>query len=413
MPRLVPREDVLAMNTVEANGGQADLLELPKFSYETVNITDLECITKTDPVTKKVKVDGIKLGSKVLHPTPRFWSSMFSRFQIGPSIFNYYDHAEVFHRIQDRSVKHAVGICTQETQYCQEQADKQHGFRPTLLGVTTPSKSVLRADEAVRILSHLDMHGAVYRAGVIVSAHPIRNNLGFVVGKDEFGMRTCLETPIDGYGDPAIFLALLRQICTNGMIAYSKSFKSGINIGKKDSAADTVWRCMDAFNNEDGFMTLKQRLEVAQQSHASVGECVRLAKRIKVLGSDAFNPRFVNRVSAESGTVDTGTLGRTLRGELMDSLWKRAGDLRAMYGTAQLDSISEKRMRALPATCSVYDLLSLTTEIATHQLSPADGRNFQGFFGDMISREFDLEDSKSEFGEFADFINPNSRLMRN
>jgi hypothetical protein len=31
----------------------------------------------------------------------------------------------------------------------------------------------------------------------------------------------------------------------------------------------------------------------------------------------------------------------------------------------------------------------------------------------MVCKEYDLEDSKSEFGDFADFINPNSRLMRN
>jgi hypothetical protein len=408
MPRLV--QDVI--DSRKPAKGQADLLELPKFSYELVDITDLECLTKTDRITKRVTTTGIKFGGREFNPTDRFWSSVFSRFQISPSIFNYYDHAEVFQRIREKSTKHMIRVCVQETPYCQEQ-DGEDGYRPKLLAVTAPSKSILDADEAIKILNRLELHGAQYRDGMIISTHPIRNDLGFEVGQDEFKMRTALETPIDGYGDPAIFLSLLRLICTNGMIAYSRAFRSGINIGKKDSAPDTVWRVMDAFNNEDGFMTLKERLTAAQQSHASVAECVRLAKRVKGLKQEAFNPRFVNRIATESGSADMGTLGRTLRGELMQSLWDRAGDLRALYGTAQLDSISEKRMKALPAQCSVYDLLSLSTEIATHQLSPNDGRNFQSFFGEMVCKEYDLEDSKSEFGDFADFINPNSRFMRN
>ena len=49
------------------------------------------------------------------------------------------------------------------------------------------------------------------------------------------------------------------------------------------------------------------------------------------------------------------------------------GDLQRIYGMANLDALSVKRQRTLPAACKVYDLLNFASEVATHH-ADADRR---------------------------------------
>ena len=53
-------------------------------------------------------------------------------------------------------------------------------------------------------------------------------------GGEDHKQRIAVHTPIDGYGSPAVYLALLRQVCSNGMVAMSKAFKTSLNIAGID-----------------------------------------------------------------------------------------------------------------------------------------------------------------------------------
>ena len=85
-----------------------------------------------------------------------------------------------------------------------------------------------------------------------------------------------------------------------------------------------------------------------------------------------------------------------------------AGDLHALYGVANLESLSSKRQRVLPAKCRVYDLINFASEVATHK-APASGRGrLQAYIGTLISDEYDLEGTAEKVPEFADlFLNMN------
>src|SRR5690242_21369888 len=48
---------------------------------------------------------------------------------------------------------------------------------------------------------------------------------------------------------------------------------------------------------------------------------------------------------------------------------------------SNLDALSAKRQRTLPARCKVYDLLNFASEVATHHATPAGERGLQGFVG--------------------------------
>ncbi len=80
------------------------------------------------------------------------------------------------------------------------------------------------------------------------------------------------------------------------------------------------------------------------------------------------------------------------------------GDLTQIYGLTNLDALSSKRQRTLPAACKVYDLLNFASEVATHHASTQGNRTLQAYIGDLISGEFDLEGTVEQFSDWRDFF---------
>jgi len=87
-----------------------------------------------------------------------------------------------------------------------------------------------------------------------------------------------------------------------------------------------------------------------------------------------------------------------------DAFGRMTGDLTRIYGLANLDALSAKRQRTLPAACRVYDLLNFASELATHHAKPEGGRKLQSFIGDLVSGEFDLEGTAEQFADWKDFF---------
>jgi hypothetical protein len=75
---------------------------------------------------------------------------------------------------------------------------------------------------------------------------------------------------------------------------------------------------------------------------------------------------------------------------------------------ANLESLSVKRQRMLPARCRVYDLLNFASEIATHRASSESRPRLQAYIGTLVSDEFDLEGTAEKVPELKDlFLNLN------
>ena len=88
----------------------------------------------------------------------------------------------------------------------------------------------------------------------------------------------------------------------------------------------------------------------------------------------------------------------------MRDFYRMTGNLNELYGLANLDALSNKRQRVLPARCRVYDLLNFASEIATHHSTPEGARSMQACIGTLISDEYDLEGTAETATEFADFF---------
>jgi len=89
---------------------------------------------------------------------------------------------------------------------------------------------------------------------------------------------------------------------------------------------------------------------------------------------------------------------------LMRDFYRMTGNLNELYGLANLDALSNKRQRVLPARCRVYDLLNFASEIATHHSTAEGARSMQACIGTLISDEYDLEGTAETATEFADFF---------
>lgn len=354
-----------------------------KVDYHGVLVRDLRVITRPHHKDGREVAAGIEVGGEVYEPTRRFWQSLFHRFGLTGNIFRYFRYDEVFTRVVESNPDSRLRLC----------AEQHPNGRRRLLAVSNPRRPVLGYDDAIGLLrrySNGDGSGAVgnglsYHDGVISSSHvPRSGEHGFDIGQDRFNNRFIVEVPVDGYGQPRIYLSLLRQVCSNGAVGYSRAFRSDVRVG--EDAAYTLERALGQFDHDEGFAALRQRFESAQKSWASLHETLTL-----------------QRVLGRAGGIGGGG-GSRYQGELD----RVAGDLHALYGLANLDSLSVKRQRVLPAKCRVYDLINFASEVATHRASAEGRKGLQAYIGTLVSDEYDLEGTAERVPEFKDlFLNLN------
>ncbi len=353
-----------------------------RIEYPTVSLGELRVVS-TEPGAADDRPAGparraavaVHARGEPFEPSPRFWSSLFHRFGISENIFRYFRHDEVFARIVERSPDDRLRLCVERT------GDR----RQRLLACSNPKRPVLTYDQAGTLLArhHTDEDGAppVYHDGLLTSTHtPTSGRRGFDIGPDRFHNRFVVEAPVDGFGQPRIYLSLLRQICANGAVGYARAFRSDVRIG--DDTAYTLDRALGQFDHDEGFTALRQRFESAQKSWASLNEALTLHRVLARLGTGA-------------GTYQKG----------LDTL---CGDLHALYGLANLETLSAKRQRILPARCRVYDLINFASEVATHKAPVEAKGRLQAYIGTLVSDEYDLEGTAERVPEFKDlFLNLN------
>lgn len=368
------------------------------FEYGVCRLRDLQvpespADENPDKPSATRPLNTLLLNDRPVRTSKRFWSSLQMRFGFTTNIFRYFTHAEVFRRISTRSPDDKI-------RYCLETQEGHTTSR--LLAVSNPTGGLVDNDELSNLLTRYRAKERGYHDGIVRSFHTPRHGGPFTIAGDGFEAQYVIETPIDGFGRPMVYLAMLRQICTNGAIAMTPAFRSEINLGKgtgKSGAKATfgLERALEGFNNEEGFAALRQRFEGSTRSWASIHEVSRLGRAITNLTALSELPLRYTPKGGDGGSVGDG-YSMTARYRQI------TGDLMGMYGLANLDAISAKRQRTLPTACRVYDLLNFASELATHHAKPAGARKLQAFIGDLVSGEFDLENTADQFADWRDFF---------
>lgn len=388
----------------------------PTFTYDLAAINDLVVQTKVNPKTGKNVVDHVLVKGEPLKPSNRFWTSMFARFGFNKQFFKYFDHAEVFNRIAETESSDRVRICV-------ERGEDVNG-KPVnrLLAATNPKNAIVPHEELVGMLETSGHEGVTYNDGIIESTHrPRVGSTEFDILGDTFANRFIMATPVDGYGLPNVYLSLLRKVCANGVIAMSKAFRSSVALGKgEDNVAFALTRVLDQFSNDEGYAALRQRVESAGNSWASVYEALSLYKLLVKLhnstdehgdrvlyGTDGAvlesSPYIRKLITRGSGSTPMGEDEDVIGSPIIGAYHGMTGDTSRLYGLANLDALSNKRQRTLPVKATVYDMLNFVTEVATHYAAPSASRPLQAWVGSLITGEYDMEGTCGKFKDFADF----------
>lgn len=375
------------------------------FDYDFLSVGDLRVETVEDPKTGKKTVSKVLVKDEPLNPTDRFWVSLFARYGFNSAFFKYFNHQETFERISQIEKSDRMRLCI-------ERAADGTG---TLLGVSNPSKPIVVYDELMEMLGRYHGQSVMYHNGIVESTHTPRSGANqFEVSGDEFVNRFLLATPVDGYGAPNIYLSLLRLACENGVVGYTKAFRSSLALGKADDdVGPSLTRALDGFGNDEGYAAIRQRMEAAASSWCSVYESaslykllVRLHSRRAIEDLGGVTPAAAGKIAALLATVPTvseQTPEEGVGSPILKAFHALTGDTSRLYGLANLDALSVKRQRTLPVRCKVYDAINFATEVATHYATPEGSRALQAWVGGVVTEEYDMEGTADKFGDFADF----------
>ncbi len=374
------------------------------FDYDFLSVGDLRVLTTEDAKTGKKTVSKVLVKDEELNPTDRFWVSLFARYGFNSSFFKYFDHQETFERISKIEKSDRMRLCI-------ERAADGTG---TLLGVSNPNKPIVVYDELMDMLGRYNGESVMYHNGIVESTHTPRSGANqFEVSGDEFVNRFLLATPVDGYGAPNIYLSLLRLACQNGVVGYTKAFRSSLALGKADDdVSPSLTRALDGFGNDEGYAAIRQRMEAAASSWCSVYESaqlykllVRLHSRRAIEDMGGVTPAGAKKIGAllAGPNVSEQTPEEGVGSPVLKAFHALTGDTSRLYGLANLDALSVKRQRTLPVRCKVYDAINFATEVATHYATPEGSRMLQAWVGGVVTEEYDMEGTADKFGDFADF----------
>ena len=309
------------------------------------------------------QIDFIEHEDQPFYATPRFLKSLNRRFGISNKTYNYFTPEEVFGRVQELHPKTEVRVV--------HDGDD-------LLAVSNPIRAYVNAEALCDVLTGLTAtpcENLLYSKGVVRTTHRMKD-AGWEIGGDFFAQTFTLSTPIDGYGLPSIYLSMLRQVCENGLIAHAPTFRSEIQTGTKDDRPEIpLGRALRSFNNEEGYQALRQRMESARSTLASVHEVQGLKKAVEHACRDDIDDEDLLRIDSRMS--------------------RKTGDVVRIYNVASPEAITAKRQHLLKMRCSVYDLFNMATEMTSHHRGLlADSSPIHAWVGTTIASEYDLEGGK-------------------
>lgn len=333
-----------------------------RFTTENVSITDLIPVD-CDQATGRFK---IRFRDEEFTPSTRFLTSLARKMKFSNNIYRYFSGEEVFTRIAERCPDVHFKVTVDHQDRC-------------VLGVVDEDKKILPPDIACRIFSEDKRISKVEYKNGLWEATMMLDETFTVNGDSPYRRALRIQYPVDGVSMPAIYLAVERQVCTNGATALVNQFKTEIEIN--DQAGTHLSRLLRSFSNENGFMALESRLQKAQETKASIRELMTIQTLL------------------ESQLTETQFLPR-----LKEHLEAIAGDPCRNYGITSLSNIPLKRRALLPVSCSVNDLLNFCSELSTHHREILrSGNVWDAEIGRMLAGEFDLEDMYRNSREARDF----------
>lgn len=383
----------------------SEFSELAIFEYPTIGLNSISIDRQTDPNTNKSWIETIRIGDEVFPASTRFMTSLYARFGFGEKFFQYFTPDEVIARVMEKHQNDRIRVCI---------ARFKSG-ETRLLGASNPMNGIAHADAVLRLFGAFGSENLTYNDGMFVSTQSPRVAPTFPIAGDDYTNKFTMSVPIDGYGGPFVMLALHRLVTQSNLVAQCKVFRSDLKLGKGgDDLESSLGRALDSFNNDEGYAAVRERLESAATSWASVNE----AESFRMLLHKHVSYGHA-KYNADAPGISTGhsVIGANLsmsehlvdspdmadRGNMLLKAYHRlTGNIQEQLGFANLDTLTEKRRRSIPVKCRVLDLVNMASEVASHHLLSGHG-DFNQWIGAILSNEYDIEGSMATFPNFDAF----------
>jgi len=327
-----------------------NLISGERFISDTFSIADLEPVgSGRGDEDFLISVSGEKF-----LVTDRFISSFARKMKFSTNIFNYFTGEEVFERVSQYNpdIRLKITLDIRENK---------------LLGVVDENKKILSANIAYDILKKDTRAQSIeYRDGVY-TVRFLMDQQFEIKNDSSYAQEFWLHYPVDGIGNPCIYLAAMRLVCENGVIALVPAFRTDLQIA--DTTGWHLARLLRSYDNINGFSALRRRIQSAQTTTASVREFLKL--------DSILNNQFDDRKALAS---------------IKERLEEVAGDPCARYGVTSLGNIANKKQPLLPVDCSVNDLIAFYSELTTHHgelIRKKEALNTA--IGTLLAEEYDLE----------------------
>lgn len=314
--------------------------------------------------------------SRYVNPGERFWSSFAKRFHLDRNIFTYFQPHEVMERLRRQHGSDEVNVTVE--------LNRADGFEGDALACVDGDAACFTAAEMQDLVTRHKGVGLCYGQGIMHARFDTPFQTGAKLRDSDFKTQFLLELPVDGYGAPTVSLGLLRMVCSNGMMALTDAFRSGIQLGKtrgrgakRLDPVQALDKALSTFHDEEGYHALRTRVTAAQESYASLDEARQLGKRMtNALRADPCSAEEMERMQ------------RSFTELLGEDVVRRYG----MSTDKSSHAASPRAARLLPTRASVYDLLNFSSELATHKFKkPQAQREFGSWQGEILAREYDLE----------------------
>lgn len=321
-----------------------------RFSTQTVTLQELI------PVDGSVQDRTWNLNylGKDFKTTPRFVTSLAKKMKFSTNIFKYFSPEEVLLRVAEHNPGSRLMVTFDH-------------HANEILGVIDEDKKILPPQIACQVFAEDPRIREISYQNGLWSAELHLDESFKVRNSGDYFRRLEICYPVDGVGMPCIYLAMLRQVCSNGSTARVAEFRTDIEIS--DESGLHLSRLLKSFNNQYGFAALEDRLTTAQSTAASVGELMEVDNLLQTYVADKH-------------------AYRTLHNRL-DEI---AGEPCFTYGTTSLNNIPAKKRALLPVNCSVNDLLNFCSELTTHHSNLLNNStSFDVATGKILAHEFDLE----------------------
>lgn len=317
-----------------------------RFDYETVGLHELQ------PIVGENTIDEVRIGNDAYFTTRRFMRSLMSLFGFSENLFQYFSPEELIGRILARRKDTEIRICIDRN-------------NKSLNGIIRPEKAGLPLAEVCRVLvddRRFDKMEYCPESASIEAQLKLPNTWA-IRSDSDYGTFLNIRYPVDDVSVPTISLGIVRQICANGLVARRKCFESDLIVEKNHGTH--LRQLLESFNNRNGFDELRDRLQAAQDTSASVNEYLAAVNTVR------------KNLAAPEGVVSR-----------MNSI---AGMPEEVYGQTRLDNIRSRYRRELPVAASIMDLINILTELATHH-EVKDRDSIYTFITNMLASEFDLEE---------------------